>query len=302
MNERLKDTLYRWLPKLAILSVLVMLSSYLFAEYYVRPRFDTAAKARKEEHDKSHQSLQGAKQAKAGKARAALERIVGLIDILDGNRQTQKALSEAVAQEEIIEEVWVTNAHGLIVYYGRHHPPVRNVADVPLNRLTEILDMVPEDVLSPIQRTAILLPAAIRRGYEYGWPSSFSSPINPKDLIVQTEIYLSFFSTIIVEMSRVKDGLIAIAVAPARLPPGTQSLGQYWEKEERLRLWLNIITLMALASFILFWLSIPAWMTLDAKKRRERAAVWGLFGLLGNMIALVVYLLVRENGQPSGNS
>ena len=49
-----------------------------------------------------------------------------------------------------------------------------------------------------------------------------------------------------------------------------------------------------LGSLILFWLSIPAWMVLDAQKRRERAAVWGLFGL-GHMIALVVYLLVRQN-------
>ena len=57
-----------------------------------------------------------------------------------------------------------------------------------------------------------------------------------------------------------------------------------------------------LGSLILFWLSIPAWMVLDAQKRRERAAVWGLFGLLGNVIALVVYLLVRENEQPSENS
>ena len=297
MNERLKDTLHRWLPKLAILSVLVMLSSYLFAEYYVRPRFDVAAKAANVEHDKSHQNLQGARQAKAREARAALERIVGLIDTLDGNRQTQEALSEVVAQEEAIGEVWVTNAHGLIVYYGRHNPPLRNVADFPLNRLTEILDMVPEDLLSPIQRTAILLPAVIG-GYQRGLSSTYSS---------YTEIIPKHFRRHIgfrrhVEMSRVKDGLIAIAVAPALLPPGTLSLGQRWEKKERLRLWLNIITLVALVGLILFWLSIPAWMALDAQKRRERATAWGLFGLLGNMIALAVYLLVRENGQPSGNS
>ena len=167
MNERLKDILHRWLPKLTILSVLVMLSSYLFAEYYVRPRFDAAAKAKKEEHDKSDQILQGARQAKAREARAALEQIVGLIDTLDGNAQTQAALSEAVAEEESIGELWVTNAHGLIVYYGRHNPPVRNVADFSLNYLSKILDMVPEDLLSPIQRTAILLPAAIR-GYQHG--------------------------------------------------------------------------------------------------------------------------------------
>ena len=297
MNERLKDILHRWLPKLAILSVLVMLSSYLFAEYYVRPRFDTATEARKEEHDKSHQLLQGVRQAKAREARAALERLVSLIDTLDGNRQTQEALNKAVAQEESIGEVWVANAQGLIVYYGRHNPPVRNVANFPLNHLTEILDTVPKDLLSPIQRTAILLSAEIR-GYRHGGPSSLSfssASINPKE-----KLYLYLQSDILVEMARVKDGLIAIAVAPT-LPPAL-SLGQLWEKKERLRLWLNIITLIALASLILFWLSIPAWMTLDAQKRRERGAVWGLFGLLGNMIALVVYLLVRENGQPSGNS
>ena len=58
MNERLKDLLHRWLPKLAILSVLVMLSSYLFAEYYVRPRFDEAAKIRQEKHEIAHKAKQ----------------------------------------------------------------------------------------------------------------------------------------------------------------------------------------------------------------------------------------------------
>ena len=275
MNERLKDFLHRWLPKLAILSVLVFLFSLLFAEYYVRPRFHAAEKAVREEHDKSHQSFQESRQAKAREARVALERIVGLIDTLDGNRQTQEALSEAVAQEESIGELWVTNAHGLIVYYGRHNPRVRNVAGFSLNNLNEILYAVPEDLLSPIQQTAILLPAAMSN--QHG-------------------------GNILVEMARVKDGLVAIAVAPARLPPSKLSLGQHWEKKERLRLWWNIITLVALIGLILFWLSIPAWMTLDAQKRREKAAVWGIFGLLGNMIALVVYLLVRENGQPSENS
>ena len=286
MNERLKDTLHRWLPKLAILSVLVMLSAYLFAEYYIRPRFDTAAKARKEEHTKSHQDLSNQNQAKA---RAALERIVGLINTLDGNTRTQEALSEAVAQEEAIGELWVTNAHGLIVYYGRHHPPIRNVADVRLGPLTEILDMVPEDMLSPIQRTAILLPAAIRNYQTL--PRRLADPRR----------YRSLYSNTLVEMARVEDGLIAIAVAPARWSSVTQSLGQYSEQAERLRLWMNIFALVALIGLILFWLSIPAWMVLDAQKKRERAVTWGFFGLLGNLIALVVYLLVRENERTAPN-
>lgn len=309
MNERLKNFLHRWLPKLAILSVLVMLSSYLFAEYYVRPRFDEAAKIRQEKHEIAHKAKQAtrakAEQAKKDEARAVLERLVGLIDTLDGNSQTQAALSAAVAQEEVVSELWVTNAHGIIVYYGRHHPPVRNVADVPLGALTPILDMVPEDVLSPLQRTAILLPAVIG-GYHY---NSLSSPLYDvggdiilKHLTIAADAEeIIRYADLSVEMARVKDGLIAVAVTPKRWPLETQSLGQSWEEGDRLRLWLNIITLVALIGLILFWLSIPAWMTLDAQKRREKAAVWGIFGLLGNMIALVVYLLVRENGPPSEN-
>lgn len=307
MNERLKDFLHRWLPKLTILSVLVLLTSFLINEYYVNPRYDAAyAAAAKEDRDKLDQHFQEYKQkeeAKAVELKAALERIVDLIDTLDGNKQTQETLSKAVAQEEAIGEVWVTNAQGLIVYYGRHIPPVRNVADFPLGFLTEILDMVPEDVISPIQRTAILLPTIIG-GHWSRVSHSFSSltvgiDIIPKHLIISTEEPITMYGGELVEMNRVKDGLIAATISrPQYTPPPPQERS---EGSERLSLLRNTTGIAALAGFILFWLSIPAWMTLDAQKRREKAAVWGIFGLLGNMIALVVYLLVRENGQPSEN-
>ena len=300
MNERLKDILHRWLPKLTILSVLVLLSSFLFLEFYVVPRRNAAREDRDEQRDRIRED----EQTMAGEAKAALERIVGLIDTLDGNVQTQRALSEAVAQEEAIGEVWVTNAQGLIVYYGRHRPPVGNVADIPLGTLTELLDKVPEELLSPIQRTAILLPATIG-GY---WGVLRHSIFFPTDDIVLTHLTVSStepyrYTTTTprthVEMTRVKDGLIAVAASR----PSYQSMNQPLERLKRIRLVRNItVAVVMLGSLILFWLSIPAWMVLDAQQRRERAAVWGLFGLLGNMIALVVYLLVRENGQPSENS
>ena len=46
--------------------------------------------------------------------------------------------------------------------------------------------------------------------------------------------------------------------------------------------------------------TIPSWMLLDARQRGERAAAWGLFGLLGNVMALVVYLLVRRDPEETG--
>ena len=295
MSERLKDTLHRWLPKLTILSLLVLFASFVFLEFYVVPRRTVAVEDRDEWRDRFRED----EQARAGEAKAALERIVGLIDTLDGNVQTQRALSEAVAQEEAIGEVWVTNAQGLIVYYGRHTPPIRNVADFPLGTLTELLETMPEGLLQPIQRTAILLPTVIGgHWHDFSFPSSPSdADIIPKHLIISTEPYLHTDGNRPVEMTRVKDGLIAVAASMT----ATETL--YYESEdnpierlERIRLVRNItVAVVMLGSLILFWLSLPAWMVLDAQKRRERAAVWGLFGLLGNMIALVVYLLVRQN-------
>ena len=82
MNERLKDTLHRWLPKLAILSLLVLLSSFVFLDFYVVPRRTAAV----EDRDEQRHRIREDEQARAGEAKAALERIVGLIDTLDGNQ------------------------------------------------------------------------------------------------------------------------------------------------------------------------------------------------------------------------
>ena len=301
MNERTKDVLHRWLPKLTILSVLVMLSSFAFLEFYVVPRKTAAV----EDRDEWRHRYREEEQTKAGETKAALERIVGLIDTLDGNQKTQQALSEAVSQEEAIGEVWVTNAQGLIVYYGRHNPPVRNVADFPLGKLTKLLETVPDGLLQPIQRTAISLSAVIG-GYRERltlFPRGRDDrDIIPKHLIISTEPHLRLASGRHVEMTRVKGGLIAVAASIAASQTLHKSGGHPVERLERIRLRRNVITLVLLGGLLLFWLSIPAWMALDAEKRRERAAAWGLLGLLGNMIALVVYLLVRENGPPAENS
>lgn len=43
-----------------------------------------------------------------------------------------------------------------------------------------------------------------------------------------------------------------------------------------------------------YWFSLPLWVATDARRRQEKAVVWGLFALLGNVMALVLYLLVRR--------
>ncbi|HSV92378.1 MAG TPA: hypothetical protein VLH81_04850 [Desulfobacterales bacterium] len=56
--------------------------------------------------------------------------------------------------------------------------------------------------------------------------------------------------------------------------------------------WLALV--LGFAIFLgVSWLSVPAWTFLDARDRGENAWVWTVFTLVGNVIALVAYLLAR---------
>lgn len=292
MNERMQESLHRWLPRIAVASMVVSVGSFLFVEYHVVPRRDTESELRLEEQHLYKEALE----TRTVDTRAALERISGLIETLDGNRQIQEALSEAVALEESIAEVWVTNAQGLIVYYGRHSPPLLNVAEYALlGPLPRLLDTVPEDLLEPMQRTAILLPAVI--GAYWDRMSSLDADTLSK-LAHSTQswstVHLLWLAPPQVEMRRLRDGLIAAVVSQ---PASADRYGRSWERTEELRLIGNLTTLAIAAGLIAFWITIPSWMLLDARRRGERAAAWGLFGLLGNVMALVIYLLVRRDPQ-----
>ncbi len=45
--------------------------------------------------------------------------------------------------------------------------------------------------------------------------------------------------------------------------------------------------------FILFWLLLPIWVYLDARKLRANAAAWGILTLLTSVVGWVVYLIAR---------
>ena len=56
--------------------------------------------------------------------------------------------------------------------------------------------------------------------------------------------------------------------------------------------WMATVILFFLG-LIFYWFSMPVWVWLDAKERGERALLWALFVFMGNLVALIAYLLVR---------
>jgi len=51
--------------------------------------------------------------------------------------------------------------------------------------------------------------------------------------------------------------------------------------------------LVGFTALALYWLSLPLWVWLDARERGERAWAWAVFVLIGNLVALLAYILVR---------
>lgn len=51
--------------------------------------------------------------------------------------------------------------------------------------------------------------------------------------------------------------------------------------------------LVGLAGLLVYWLSLPVWVWLDARQRGERALVWAAFVLIGNLVALIAYILTH---------
>jgi hypothetical protein len=57
--------------------------------------------------------------------------------------------------------------------------------------------------------------------------------------------------------------------------------------------YISFVVGFALAMAV-YWLSLPAWVWLDARARGERAWTWATFVLVGNLVALIAYILVRS--------
>jgi RNA polymerase subunit RPABC4/transcription elongation factor Spt4/cbb3-type cytochrome oxidase subunit 3 len=57
--------------------------------------------------------------------------------------------------------------------------------------------------------------------------------------------------------------------------------------------WHLAVNSIGVMAFILFWLALPVWVFLDAKKRNHNPALWGILTAITNIIGLIIYILTR---------
>ncbi len=203
-----------------------------------------------------------------GVTRPAVVATLDRLQALQPGRLEDPAFQQAVKaalDEPYVATVWLFAPDGQIVWAGgstaQSAPAPGTAAERATAETRRILATLPEETLSAEQRTLLLAASAIQAEGEHN------------------DVYRHLVRPI-----AAPDGTMVALVGIAYDVSdwaGTPSAG-----------WVALLA-GGLGGFGLYWLALPLWVWLDARQRGERAWVWAVFVLIGNLVALLAYLLVR---------
>lgn len=174
---------------------------------------------------------------------------------------------EQLTQARYVSTVWLFGPDGRKVYsagstsaFGRTLT-ARQLASIDVRG---VLDTVPQQELDAEQRLMLLAASAIRAEWEH-------------------------------------NDLCRHLLYPIRDPQGTTVglVGVSYDVSRHAHsgispIFLALGALARLGGFVLYWLALPLWVLLDARGRGDRAWPWATFVFLGNLVALIAYLLARS--------
>ena len=173
-----------------------------------------------------------------------------------------KAMKEAVLAPDIAT-LWLIGPDGRIAWAAgstAESTPVGDSVQILATKDTQcLLAALPDEILNENSRLWLLAASAVRCEGEHN------------------DIYRHILRPI--QFS--KDGQTAI-LGVAYLASAAKISWVY-----------KSVLLTGLFSLIIYWLSLPLWVFLDAKEHDERAVVWAAFVLIGNLVALMAYILTR---------
>ena len=139
----------------------------------------------------------------------------------------------------------------------------RTVKNAATDDAQSLLETLPEDMFTDLQRTSILAASAMRReGSHNDIYDHLLRPIKKED------------GSIV--------GLVGIAYLISKSLTEPVGLG-----------WIAGVLVIPIGLGV-YWLSLPLWVLLDARQRGERAWPWAIFVFIGNLVAFIAYALARE--------
>ena len=175
------------------------------------------------------------------------------------------AFRQAIAQAQnapYVSYVWLFAPDGTIIQGNLAAPKGSYTRQMATDETQRVLGILPDEMLSAEQRMAVLAASAMQREGEHN----------------------DVFRHLLREVRGPNGELVALVGLTYDVSPGISTPP-------------SALTVLLLVGLLLgmgvYWLSLPAWVWLDARTRGERAWVWAIFVLLGNLVALIAYILAR---------
>jgi hypothetical protein len=173
-----------------------------------------------------------------------------------------QSVSDLLKRSHVVS-VWLIDSNGIILLskgcLARSTPENANVSDLANRDTRNALMAMPENFLNSEERLFLLSESAMRREGEHN------------------DIYHRMLRPVR-SSDGVWAGIIGIVYEVSDWTPGL--------------LWKTGVLLLPLC-FLIYWFSFPLWVFLDAQERGENRWVWGSFVFMGNLIALMAYILSR---------
>jgi hypothetical protein len=196
----------------------------------------------------------------------AANQTIEKISSLQPDQITDPAFIELVDQErnaKYISQIWLFDQEGLLVYPTDMPFSGELAEESAVLQVKQMLSTLPEGTLTKEQRMLMLVGSAIQAEGEHS------------DVFHYRVTSLKSQSGEIV-------GYLGLAYDISSLTSSPPQMGYI------------LILLGMLLSLGIYWISLAAWTYLDARDHGERAIVWLIYVLIGNVVALIAYLLARN--------
>lgn len=200
-----------------------------------------------------------------GKTRPIVDATVAKIQALHPSSLDKPSFRQALEKlphTQYVFGVWLIRPDGQIAFSNVGYANHGRVEEWATEETQRVLSEMPEGFLTPRQRIAFLAASAIQSEGEHN--DVFRQMIRPLQSDSGAEL-----------------GFIGVSY---NINAASSSFPDYGYATT---LFLIPIGLMV------YWMVLPWWVFLDAKERGERAWVWAMFVLMGNLVALFAYLLTR---------